>query len=105
MTAKLHRRPEYRFSKQELGHLARLALRFVELGIAANPHHRNNRIDVRLAGRAVVLDGNGGLATYFHLIDGDEVSLDLVVDPHHLPDWFTMPTGTWFEDMDLSDQF
>jgi hypothetical protein len=55
-----------------------------------------------MGNRMVILQETARLLTYFHRVDGDEVSLDLVVDLRDPPDWFVQPTGTWFEHLDLT---
>ena len=98
---KLVRRREYLRSRKDLSLNARLRLQAAELGIADNPDHRENRIDTIMRGRSVVLEVNGPLAIYFHRLDVGAVSMDLVVDLEDPPDWFTEPTGTWFELIEL----
>ncbi len=81
MPVRLLSRPEYLAAKADLRPSARLALRFIEARIAADPDHRRDRRDYALPdGRRVVIESNGDLLVFFHRVDGDEVSLDLVVD-------------------------
>jgi hypothetical protein len=99
----LDRTPTYRFSAKDLGPLARLQLRLAERVIAARPHTVPNTVPVSLGGRTVTLLGFGDLAIYFDLREPNVVTMYLVVDGKNLPDWFSQPTGTWFEQIDLTD--
>ncbi len=101
MTNRLQRRRAYLRSREDLSLSARLRLQAAELGIADNPDHRENRIDTVLGGRSVVLEVNGALAIYFHRLDAWTVSMDLVVDLEDPPDWYSRPTGTWFESLEI----
>jgi hypothetical protein len=100
MTNRLKRRREYLRSREDLSLSARLRLQAAELGIVDDPDHRENRIDTVLGGRSVVVEGNGSLVIYFHRLDAGVVSMDLVVDLEDPPDWYSQPTGTWFELME-----
>ena len=101
MPNKLKRRSEYKRATADLGRLSKLHLRLAEIGIADNPDHMNGRASVVLGGRPVTLEYNGDLRIWFHRLDADTVSLDLVVDVRDLPDWFVQPTGSWFEQMQI----
>lgn len=101
MAYKLDRRREYRFSADHLGPLARLQLRFAESVIADRADRLSNTTQVMLAGREVTLYGYADLAIYLEITLPGRVELYLVVDGRNLPDWYTHPTGTWFEEMDL----
>ena len=102
MPYKLDKTPTYRFAVQDhLGPLALLQLRFAERLIRARADRLPNTIKVRLGGRDVTLFGFGDLAIYLEIRTPGTVSLYLVVDGKNLPDWFTNPTGTWFESMTI----
>lgn len=86
MPVRLQPRHEYLVAKAELRASARLALRFVETGIAADPDHLRGRRRFALPdGTEAVVESNGDLMVFFHRIDRDAVSLDLVVDIRDLP--------------------
>ena len=102
MPYSLNRTPTYRFSVQELGRIARVQLRLAERVIRARADRLPNSISVQLGGRQVTLFGFGDLRFYLALHEEAAVSLYLVVDSTDLPDWCVYPTGTWFEDLDLT---
>jgi hypothetical protein len=102
MAYDLYRTPTYEFSVGELGPLARIQLRLAEELIRGDPENLPNTIDTVLGGRRVTLLGAGDLAIYLEVRPPTRVSLYLVVDGRNLPDWYQHPTGTWFEDIDLT---
>jgi hypothetical protein len=101
MPYELDRTPTYRLSAQYLGPLATIQLRLAERLIKSRPDKLPNTVEVPLGGRTVTLFGFGDLAIYLELRQPGTVSLYIVVDGKHLPDWFVNPTGSWFELVDL----
>ena len=101
MAHKLDRTPTYRFSAKELGPLARIELRFAEQSIRRRGNRLTNTIPVSIGSRNVTLYNFGDLAIWFEIRTPGTASLYLVVDSKALPEWFTQPTGTWFEQLDL----
>lgn len=88
MANRLRRTNEYRLAAADLSLSARIALRFIERRIAADPDNLTDRYTVVIGAEAVTVEHNGDLLVAFHRQDRRTVSLDLVVDLKHPPDWF-----------------
>jgi len=97
--ATLRRTPQYRRASADLNSRARIIQRVIEERIAANPEHRELRVETSLGGAVVVMEANAEVIVYFHRLDEHTVSLDLVVDLRDPPDRFITPHGTWAEDL------
>ena len=96
-------RPEYRWCVKDLRRaddLRRVAAEIDILETATDA--RDDREQVHWGGRWITLQDTDGLVTGYHMRDGDEVSFDLVFGTDPLPEWLVNPTGTWFEDLDLT---
>jgi hypothetical protein len=83
---------DYSAAKANLSPSAKLALRFIEERIRANPDGpaRNRRqYSVPMHGNpTVTVEENGDLLICYHRIDAKVVSLDLAIDLHDPPDWY-----------------
>lgn len=95
--ATLKRTPEYRRASADLSFRARIIQRVIEQRIESDPDNHELRVHTRLAGAMVVVEANGDVLVYFHRLDADAVSLDLIVDLRDPPDWFISPHGKWAE--------
>lgn len=91
MRIKLRPSPEYSAAKANLSLSAKIALRFIEQGIRADPDHRRNRIEYTVpmfGSPTVVVEENGDILVCFHRVDDTEVSLDLLIDRRDPPNWY-----------------
>ncbi len=92
MRIKLRPTPEYSAARRGLSLSARLALRFVEQAIAANPEepgrsHFAYSVPV-FPDIAVTVVENGDLIVAFHRVSPTLLSLDLLIDRKNPPDWY-----------------
>ena len=94
MAYRIERTSTYRLARQDLGHLARLALRFAEMRISDGPPE--GWVRSALTTRPMWMVENGDLVIWF-TESPDLLAFELVVDMASLPDWFREPSGTWFE--------
>lgn len=93
MAIRLKPTTDYDASKRDLGPSARIALRFLENEIRADPDHRSYRQELELPGiGSVVVDhGARGLLVVFHRVNDGLVSLDEVIDLRHPRPWYSAP--------------
>lgn len=98
MPTKLKRRPEYRFAAdEELSETAKGRLRAAERQLEKHGEQVGPTVEVGFGRRRVTLWQYRGLAIWFHALGDESLSMDLVVDLRDPRDWFTKPTGDWYE--------